>query len=71
MRALPYKKDFIASFCEDADSDGTDEQYVSSTLRDAELYQEAVISVCTPVIEFYRERNMIIIQDQTSSETNS
>ena len=69
MRALPYKENFIKSFSEDSSPDVTEEEFHSCVLRDAKQFQEAVIAVCTPIIDFYRERNMIIehVPDQSES----
>lgn len=67
MRALPYKENFIKSFAEDTASDVTEEQFLACALRDTKHYQESVIEVCAPIIEFYRKHNMIVLQDQTDS----
>ena len=71
MRALPYKENFIKSFSEDSSPDVTEEEFHSCVLRDAKQFQEAVIAVCTPIIDFYRERNMIIVHVPDQSESSS
>ena len=70
MRALPYKENFIKSFSEDSSPDVTEEEFHSCALRDAKHFQEAVIAVCTPIIDFYRERNMIIVHVPDQSESS-
>ena len=70
MRALPYKENFIKSFSEDSSPDVTEEEFHSCALHDAKQFQEAVIAVCTPIIDFYSERNMFIVHVPDQAESS-
>lgn len=63
MRALPYKQDFLKSLLDDPDLEVTDERVVNSLLEHMHSYQRAIQVVCTPLLTFYKQRNMVILSD--------
>lgn len=67
MRAVPYKETFIRSLVDDPTVDLSDEKIMKSIMKNTTEYQTAVKKVCAPLISFYRERNMIVVESSTNT----